>query len=89
LEAGGAVLGAFHPTQLYRLDMARTAIIILDWNNYQMTAECIRSLLVMDAANYEVLVGSGGRDFRALFAIYRGITQGLRPFFKDSQWQRP
>jgi hypothetical protein len=63
LEAGGAVLGAFHPTQLYRLDMAaRTAIIILR-NNYQMTAECIRSLLVMDAANYEVLVGSGGAIF--------------------------
>ena len=51
MEACGAVLGAFHPTRLYRLDMtARTAIIILNWNNYHMTAECIHSVLVMDAA---------------------------------------
>jgi GT2 family glycosyltransferase len=39
---------------------ARAAIIILNWNNYQMTAECIRSLLAMDAANYEVLVVDNG-----------------------------
>jgi GT2 family glycosyltransferase len=39
---------------------SRTDIIILNWNNYQMTAECIRSLLVMDAANYGILVVDNG-----------------------------
>jgi len=39
---------------------ARTAIIILNWNSPQLTADCIRSLLAMDAKDYEVVVVDNG-----------------------------
>lgn len=42
---------------------ARTAIIILNWNSHQMTAECIRSILAMDSSDYEIMVvDNGSRD---------------------------
>ena len=38
-------------------------IIVLAWNNYADTAECIRSLLQLDYANYRVvLVDNGSTD---------------------------
>jgi len=40
--------------------MARTAIIILNWNSGEMTAECIRSLLSMTASDYEIIVVDNG-----------------------------
>jgi GT2 family glycosyltransferase len=41
----------------------RTAIIILNWNSREMTAECIRSILAMDAMDYEIMVvDNGSRD---------------------------
>jgi hypothetical protein len=39
---------------------ARTAIIILNWNSREMTAECIRSILAMDASEYTILVVDNG-----------------------------
>jgi len=39
---------------------ARTAIIILNWNSGEMTAECIRSLLSMTASDYEIIVVDNG-----------------------------
>lgn len=41
----------------------RTAIVILNWNSRDMTAECIRSVLSMDAGEYElILVDNGSQD---------------------------
>jgi GT2 family glycosyltransferase len=43
--------------------LRRTAFIILNWNSREMTAECIRSILAMDASEYEiVVVDNGSRD---------------------------
>jgi GT2 family glycosyltransferase len=39
---------------------ARTAVIILNWNSGEMTAECIRSLLKMRAEDYEIIVVDNG-----------------------------
>ncbi len=36
------------------------AILILNWNSGEMTAECIRSLLKMRAADYEIIVVDNG-----------------------------
>jgi GT2 family glycosyltransferase len=39
------------------------AIVILNWNSGEMTAECVRSLLKMRCADYEIIiVDSGSRD---------------------------
>jgi len=40
--------------------IARTAVIILNWNRHQMTADCVRSLLAMDGADFEILVVDNG-----------------------------
>jgi GT2 family glycosyltransferase len=37
-----------------------TSIIILNWNNHKMTAECIRSVLAMDGQDYDVVVVDNG-----------------------------
>ncbi len=39
---------------------ARVAIIILNWNSYQMTSDCIRSLQAMDSNDYEIAVVDNG-----------------------------
>ncbi len=39
---------------------ARTAIIVLNWNSHQMTADCIRSLVAMDASDSEIVVVDNG-----------------------------
>jgi len=36
------------------------AIVILNWNSWEMTAECIRSLLKMKADDYEIIVVDNG-----------------------------
>jgi GT2 family glycosyltransferase len=38
----------------------KTAVVVLNWNSREMTAECIRSLLAMDAADFEILVVDNG-----------------------------
>ncbi len=38
----------------------RTAVIILNWNNREMTASCIRSVLAMDGGGYKVVVVDNG-----------------------------
>jgi len=37
-----------------------TAIIILNWNSYKMTAECVRSVLAMNVQNCDVIVVDNG-----------------------------
>ncbi len=37
-----------------------TAVIILNWNSCEMTAECIRSVVAMDAENYDIVVVDNG-----------------------------
>lgn len=37
-----------------------TAIIVLNWNSCEMTAECTRSLLAMDAKDFEIVVVDNG-----------------------------
>ena len=39
---------------------ARTALIILNWNNHQLTSECVRSVLALDAVNFEIIVVDNG-----------------------------
>src|SRR5438045_2018218 len=39
---------------------ARTAVIILNWNSHQMTADCIRSLLGASVETYDVVVVDNG-----------------------------
>jgi GT2 family glycosyltransferase len=39
---------------------ASTAIVILNWNSRDMTAECIRSLLAMDCKDYHIIVVDNG-----------------------------
>jgi GT2 family glycosyltransferase len=38
----------------------RTVIAILNWNNLDMTAACVRSLLVMDRSDFEIVVVDNG-----------------------------
>ena len=42
------------------LPTTRVAIVILNWNSREMTAECIRSVQAMDAKDYEILVIDNG-----------------------------
>jgi GT2 family glycosyltransferase len=45
-----------------------TAIVLLNWNSGEMTAECIRSLLKMTAKNYEIIVvDNGSKDGSAKY----------------------
>jgi GT2 family glycosyltransferase len=37
-----------------------TTVVVLNWNSHEMTAECIRSLLAMDSADFEILVVDNG-----------------------------
>jgi len=37
-----------------------TTVVVLNWNSHEMTAECIRSLLAMDGADFEILVVDNG-----------------------------
>jgi len=56
---------------------ARTAVIILNWNSQQMTSDCIRSLLAMDATSYEVVLvdnGSSDGSVQSLAREFPGIT---------------
>jgi GT2 family glycosyltransferase len=39
---------------------SRTTVVLLNWNSNEMTAECIRSLLAMDGADFEILVVDNG-----------------------------
>src|SRR5258708_37117633 len=39
---------------------ARTAVVILNWNSHQMTSECVRSVLAMDATNFEIIIVDNG-----------------------------
>jgi GT2 family glycosyltransferase len=39
---------------------AATAIVLLNWNSGEMTAECIRSLLRMRSSDYEIIVVDNG-----------------------------
>jgi hypothetical protein len=41
----------------------KTTVVVLNWNSREMTAQCIRSLLAMDAPRFEILVvDNGSRD---------------------------
>lgn len=41
----------------------KTTVVVLNWNSHDMTADCIRSLLAMDATDFEILVvDNGSRD---------------------------
>jgi GT2 family glycosyltransferase len=35
---------------------SKRAVVVLNWNSHEMTAECIRSLLARDGADCEILV---------------------------------
>lgn len=39
---------------------SRTSIVILNWNNYQMTSDCVRSLLAMDCDDYQIVIVDNG-----------------------------
>ncbi len=55
----------------------RTRIVVLNWNGRDMTAECLRSLLAMDAKDLEILViDNGSRD---------GSVEYLRSTFPQGQ----
>lgn len=38
----------------------KVKVVLLNWNSGEMTAECIRSLLAMDAGNFDILVVDNG-----------------------------
>ena len=38
----------------------KTTVVVLNWNSHEMTAECIRSLLAMDGADFEIIVVDNG-----------------------------
>ena len=55
----------------------RTVIAILNWNNLDMTAACVRSLLVMDRSDFEIVVvdnGSGDNSPERLSREFPKIT---------------
>ena len=54
---------------------ARTAVIILNWNNHQMTSDCIRSLLAMDTKSYEVVVVDNGSSDGSAQRLAREFPQ--------------
>jgi N-acetylglucosaminyl-diphospho-decaprenol L-rhamnosyltransferase len=54
---------------------ARTAVIILNWNNHQMTSDCISSLLAMDAKSYEVVVVDNGSSDGSAQRLAREFPQ--------------
>jgi GT2 family glycosyltransferase len=66
---------------------ASTVVIILNWNGYQMTSDCIGSLMAMDAADYEIVVvdngsgdGSAGllaRDFPQITMLSQSSNLGF------------
>lgn len=56
---------------------ATTAIVVLNWNSGEMTAQCIRSLLGMRARDYEIIVvdnGSNDGSVEFLRQEFRKIT---------------
>jgi GT2 family glycosyltransferase len=41
-------------------DPLKTLIVVLNWNTYEMTKECIQSLLAMDGDSFEILIIDNG-----------------------------
>ncbi|MGB7433842.1 MAG: glycosyltransferase family 2 protein [Candidatus Acidiferrum sp.] len=54
-----------------------TAIVLLNWNSREMTAECIRSIVAMNATDYEIIVvdnGSKDSSPEYLHSLFPEIT---------------
>ena len=61
-EAGGSSAAGRTPIQM-SLSEPRVSIVILNWNSYQVTLDCLVSLRNMDYRNFEmVLVDNGSVD---------------------------
>lgn len=54
---------------------ARTVVIILNWNNHQMTANCIRSLLPIDAKTFDVVVIDNGSQDESVQCLTQEFPQ--------------
>lgn len=53
----------------------KTTAVILNWNSHEMTAECIRSLLAMDAQNLEILLVDNGSSDGSAEILSRAFPQ--------------
>ncbi len=53
----------------------KTTAVILNWNCHEMTAECIRSLLAMDAQNLEILLVDNGSSDGSAEILSRAFPQ--------------
>ena len=51
--------GPFH-LQSHAWDMKRVAVVVLNWNGWQDTVQCVGSLLLMDYANFDMLLVDNG-----------------------------
>ena len=51
--------GPFH-FQSHGSDMKRVAVVVLNWNGWQDTVQCVGSLLLMDYANFDMLLVDNG-----------------------------
>ncbi len=54
---------------------ARTAVIILNWNSGEMTAQCIRSLLAMNTNEYEIVVVDNGSHDNSVGSLRREFAR--------------
>jgi GT2 family glycosyltransferase len=54
---------------------SKTIVVVLNWNSHEMTADCIRSLLAMDAAEFEVLVVDNGSSDGSAEILSREFPQ--------------
>jgi GT2 family glycosyltransferase len=70
------------PTKTSKNDHLKTTIVVLNWNTYEMTRECVQSLLAMRGDPFDiVIVDNGSRDgspesLRQVFPQIRVIENG-------------
>jgi GT2 family glycosyltransferase len=53
----------------------KTLIIILNWNTYEMTKECVQSLLAMEGASFEILIADNGSQDGSVEKLRQAFPQ--------------
>ena len=63
----------------------KTYIIVLNWNGWPNTIECIESLLKSDCDNYQIVVVDNNSDDGSISNIVKYLSNQLKPFLSPDK----